>query len=647
MSQKHITKLGRDMKKTSLKKYILEALGVLLVIAAVVGVHKVSVKEAMAEGDKIEWSVDLSGAEIYCIDGETKIVDANIDKIYIKILCGDDIIVNNVEKEVTENIVKGDLDGVLESEKTYTLELSNPIVNDYTVNSNIFDPIEMNKNIDENEITCEATPRVITTARNIHWSMEDEPKFYYSDGTGPFSGPTVTGYSGSINNNLHQIDNLTSGSFIDKAGDTQVFELNLTSVSLKNASYKEFKGNSGTVTGGLSDSTLTFDMKNVGIVTNTAAPSDVECTVIIESPQVLYSDGTKNAATVTKCSGSINNTTTGKSTTFTDRDLSNFTFSDTISASDDNEITVTITGCTLSDGGTGTVKSGGTSYGTIENGKVSLTLGNLVITEPFADAVNNYNNFEKKETDADDDIKMGSVTITKDQAKTIIASQTDSGIQEQVIKAIANQKPLGVAVEFEDYDDDDDVDGASKIKDKAKKDESDAKIARFFDISMYLYTGSNKYTTKKITDSGSTNISFKYTVPSETSSSSSSSSGVKLTKYYRLYRYHDGSAHGVEDWKTSTSISFKVNEFSTYGLAYYYKSSSSSSSSAAGSNSASVRNTLDTTTSGNNASGRSPKTGDNFNPRIWIYLLIVAATIATCAGVLLHDTKDTDEAEKK
>ena len=89
-------------------------------------------------------------------------------------------------------------------------------------------------------------------------------------------------------------------------------------------------------------------------------------------------------------------------------------------------------------------------------------------------------------------------------------------------------------------------------------------------------------------------------------------------------------------------MEFDVYQFSTFATAYYDKSSSSSSSSAKSGSSTPVSQNKTPSTGGG-----APKTGDNFNPRIWIYLLIVCATVASAAWILLQDTKDDKEKEDK
>ncbi len=106
--------------------------------------------------------------------------------------------------------------------------------------------------------------------------------------------------------------------------------------------------------------------------------------------------------------------------------------------------------------------------------------------------------------------------------------------------------------------------------------------------------------------------------------------------------YH-GDADNLTDYETSNSITVKTHKFSTYAMSYYDSSSSSSTGTNPASNSAIVPGGAGDDTggaAGGTDKSKTPKTGDNFDPKIWIYLLIVGATVASAAWILLQDTKD-------
>ena len=229
-------------------------------------------------------------------------------------------------------------------------------------------------------------------------------------------------------------------------------------------------------------------------------------------------------------------------------------------------------------------------------------------------------------------------TISSKDVKSILNNQKDKDILEIINEAKTAGNPLSIQINVNEVNEskaDDDGD----IEDKAQEKHSNAKVGKYYKITLQLVVDDEPVEDAFITDTGDTDITFKYTVPKSMKSSSSSSS--KGTRYYRVYYHHDGDAHGLEDWDDETTIKFHASKFSTYGIAYYDESSSSSSSrssSGSGSNSAAGNQTPST-------GGGAPKTGDNFNPRIWIYLLIVCATVASAAWILLQDTKDDKEKE--
>ncbi|MCR5409637.1 MAG: hypothetical protein K6E90_01510 [Lachnospiraceae bacterium] len=227
-------------------------------------------------------------------------------------------------------------------------------------------------------------------------------------------------------------------------------------------------------------------------------------------------------------------------------------------------------------------------------------------------------------------------TIKSEDIEAILNAQTGE-LKRLIDQARLNGESLSIKINVDEIDEDD-ADDDGKIEKRAKKDHDDAKIGKYFKITVHLVVGRRTINSPLITDTGDTKIKFTYTIPDGMKSSSSSSS--KGTRKYRAFYYHDGDGHGLGDWTSGSPLSFKSSDFSPYGIAYYDESSSSSSRSSSGSVSTSTPGSQTPSTGGG-----APKTGDNFNPRIWIYLLIVCATVASAAWILLQDTKDDKEKE--
>lgn len=183
------------------------------------------------------------------------------------------------------------------------------------------------------------------------------------------------------------------------------------------------------------------------------------------------------------------------------------------------------------------------------------------------------------------------------------------------------------------------------LKEKARDyddNSKNAELKNYFDISLYVTKGGEVQEDLRITELGKHKISFNYKIPSSVTSSSSSVAG---TKYYNVFTYHDGAKDVGLDYTTDTEVDFDVSQFSDFTTAVYVKSSSSSSGS---SQSASIPSNTpivpgDDAAAGGTDKSKTPKTGDDFNPRIWIYLLIVCATVASAAWILLQDTREDNE----
>ena len=227
----------------------------------------------------------------------------------------------------------------------------------------------------------------------------------------------------------------------------------------------------------------------------------------------------------------------------------------------------------------------------------------------------------------------------------------------------------------------------SALKERARQfndDDDDAEIGNYFDISIYVTDKGKVQNNLKISDPGGT-FSFSYKIPSDitksssSSTSTSSSDNTKIVKtiytkrYYNVVRYHSNSAHSVGmDYSTDTTRSFDVSEFSTFATVYYdstsssksTSSSSSKTSSSAGSNNSSLRSPAATgagapgtgaagtgagaASGGGGATGsKAPKTGDEFNAKLWIYFLVIGIVVALCSFILFQDTKEYYDDKKE
>lgn len=207
-----------------------------------------------------------------------------------------------------------------------------------------------------------------------------------------------------------------------------------------------------------------------------------------------------------------------------------------------------------------------------------------------------------------------------------------------------------------------DVDNKSALQDKARDFGSDSKSAElkeYFDLSLYVTANDELLDVYQddegmnhsiaITEAGS-NVSFTYTIPKEAKLSSSSSS--TRSRYFNIVRYHNGAKDaGISEYKKNEDKLYpKTSQFSEFALAYYDKTSSSSSSSSSyngsstyrgssGSGSSPVSDTID-------KSG-APKTGDDFDARKWVFILVIGVVVALCSLILYQDTKDWREDRKQ
>lgn len=337
-------------------------------------------------------------------------------------------------------------------------------------------------------------------------------------------------------------------------------------------------------------------------------------------------------------------------------------------ATDDKEYTFQVADCKLAGNKTGTIKeSTGSLSGLIsaigDQNVLTFNAANLTVlvdeSAPIPSKPSQYSKLESGGFAKDDDHEdVGiSASISSSLVGEILDYVYEKGNEKlkALIKAIMESgDDLSIAVSVTKMEKSDVPDNEYEdMKDKARSydDADDAKLVRFYDISVYVVSGNKYIPDLPISNTGSS-IKFKYKVPSSVKSSSSS---ANKKRYYNVVRYHDGG-HGVgRDYTTDTEFSFSVNEFSNFSTAYYDKSSSSSSSSS--SSRSSSGSNLPRTSSGNattgagggggtGSGGGAPKTGDDFDARKWVFFMVVGVVVALCSFILYQDTKDWREEKK-
>ena len=306
---------------------------------------------------------------------------------------------------------------------------------------------------------------------------------------------------------------------------------------------------------------------------------------------------------------------------------------------------------------TGTVKAQTVTNDEDESKEVEIKADQTVeVAIVVAGEVDEYENYEAGKLTGDyDDDDLGAVkaTLSESVVKKIIEElYKQDDFSDYINAAIIADEKLSIWVDVEALDKDDLDD---KIIDKF---EDKGDIASLYDLKAYLVVGGKKISKPAITDTGK-DISFTHTIPSDKKLSSSSSSAYN--RIYRVYGYHDDDDDEVQsrgDWTSAnaSTVSFKSSKFSYFATVYKdeSKTSSSSSNPNAAANSTSIRSasTLAPGT-GADASGddgatgsKAPKTGDDFNARMWIFFIVVGVVVALCSFILYQDTKEWQEEKK-
>jgi hypothetical protein len=279
----------------------------------------------------------------------------------------------------------------------------------------------------------------------------------------------------------------------------------------------------------------------------------------------------------------------------------------------------------------GTVKKDGKTTNIPSAQSVSVS-----IISDYEQLIDNSSGLLSTET-ADGDYSID-VDISESKRKSIlkyILKKAKDPLKSAIQNALINNTKMTFVFKADKTSPDSD---AKKDMKKAVEKKSGAAICTYFDLTLKLKIGDKSY---EVNDIGSGNsVEFKIKVPED---------DRKSSRKYNAVRYHDGDAEVLNDsYKEldDKKFPFSTYLFSDYGISYTDSSSSSSSSSstnAAKSNSAIVPGgggTDATAAGGGTDKSKTPKTGDDFDPKIWIYLLIVCATVASASWILLQDTRD-------
>jgi|GEM_PF-4711549 len=285
----------------------------------------------------------------------------------------------------------------------------------------------------------------------------------------------------------------------------------------------------------------------------------------------------------------------------------------------------------------GTVAAGNYTYSgkTTNISRPQSVTAVINIVSDYDQLINNYST-SLLATDTNGDITIDvdiSDSKKKDILKYVLNHTSNSSLKSAIQNALlSNNTKITMVFKAEE------TSPGKTPKEEMKKEvekKSGAAICTYFDLTLKIKIGDNSY---EVNDIGSSNsVKFKIKVPEDERKSS---------RKYNAVRYHDNDADMLNDsYKDldDKKFSFSTYLFSDYAISYTDSSSSSSSSSASTpkSNSAIVPGDDGTGAgAGGTDKSKTPKTGDDFNPRIWIYLLIVCATVASAAWILLQDTKD-------
>ncbi len=493
------------------------------------------------------------------------------------------------------------------------------------------------------------------TTSSINWTatVGTPTKILCSDGQTECSGITATDIKIKINDgNRDVVSSTTSrqGSF-NVNDTTRTYTLSVTDCTMSGGVL--FNSCRKTISGTIQGSSLNLDIGDFNIITNKDA-STVAWVATLGEPTIYYKDGKTKYDGIT--ASNIKITIKKGESEIVSPTLSrrgNFKTSDTSGSYE-----LSVTGCDLS-GGALYSSSSGTVTGTITNNQLNLSLDNFSIittteASDYEKLIDNYSDnlideeitnsgdFEIKVSDFDDD-------FVKAVLKYLLSNGDDDDDYVKDIKNAVSGSSTKIKLTFKIKDGDPSSKAKDRMKDAAKE-KKNGSISDYFDLSLKLTIGNKEY---EVSDIGSKNsLEFKVKVPSDSRKSS---------RQYNTVRDHDDKSKLLNDSYKDLSddkwLSFKSYLFSDYAIAYTDSSSSSSkSSSSSSSRSSSIASartpTTGVTSSGNAAGGSrtgsgAPKTGDEFNAKLWIYFLVVGVVVALCAFILYQDTKDWRDEKKE
>ncbi|MBR1523138.1 MAG: hypothetical protein IJ641_01650, partial [Lachnospiraceae bacterium] len=251
----------------------------------------------------------------------------------------------------------------------------------------------------------------------------------------------------------------------------------------------------------------------------------------------------------------------------------------------------------------------------------------------------------------EEDFGLSSSNFDDAMVKSILKYQIDekTDVADEIISALESSDPI-FKLTLKAREDDPESKVEDEIEDAA--DNKGGKICNYFDLKMILSI--NKKESKNTVSETGDSIKIKIKVPDDE---------YKSYRSYNIVRYikkADTAELLNSEFKTGQKVEFSTSHFSDYAIAYKGSSSSSSSSSAqttaaaASSRSIASASTLapetgtgaDAADGGGTTGSKAPKTGDDFNARMWIFFLVVGIVVALCSFILFQDTKDYYEDKK-
>lgn len=633
------------MNKDRIRKYLIAVLATLLTFAAVFAINTATSREAYATTIEVGSITTLSVKDQ--VDN-----DLDISKISFTSKVGSEDIAYDASQK------KFMLDTSSMEQGTYTITLSafkydnheishDPVTRDFEVeadksvnNKAVFETLELVYIDPDKYILISAVPEA-STATIPHKSTENELK---------------TALSSEVSKATIKYSNTGSETGVTTAQPTISAWTNYDGTTYHTDNYDQqvvkYKGTISLPTGVVDKNNI---LDSNPVVTVTVSPADKTLTWNVTITSAVI---TENGSVSTKGINSVTYQILKEGTAIktetkpiTPAKAANIAVSDStgMTITGSGTYTLKLTACTI-EGNSNSINLSDKNYKvdkTVSSSESTPAITGTIpsITVAATTKPSKYSNLASAEVKNEDDDYIEVSKIDNDLRNAILDYVYDNnvnGLRSVIQSIMAEGKPLSIKVVAKKLDSSDvDSDEKKELKKEAQKPDGakNADILRYYDISMYITKdGSDNNKAWKITNIGSDN-KIKVTLKAKSSSSSSGK------RYYMALLYHSGDADNLTDYDTSNSITIKPYKFSTYAMSYYDSSSSSSTATNPASNSAIVPGGGADATAGGGGTDKSktPKTGDDFNPRIWIYLLIVCATVASAAWILLQDTREDNE----